>query len=214
MKTDQIRYYSQRAKEYEKIYTLPERQKNISEIKHFLKKSFSKKEVFEIACGTGYWTRFIGETAKSIFATDINASVLEIAQAKKYACPVQFKEADIFDLSFINKTFYSGFAGFIWSHILKQDLQNFIEQFLSKINKNGLVLFVDNTYVEGSSTPLDSTDDFGNTYQNRTLQSGSKFTVVKNYPTNSEILRLINPVGINLNIKKLDYFWILTFNKK
>ena len=50
MNTDQIQYYSQRAQEYKKIYSLPERQDNLSEIKEFLKEKFSKKEVFEIAC--------------------------------------------------------------------------------------------------------------------------------------------------------------------
>ena len=214
MNTNQIQYYSQRAKENEKIYTLPERQKNLSDITDFLKEKFSKKEIFEIACGTGYWTQFISETAKSIFATDINTSVLDIARSKKYSCPVKFQESDIFNLSLIDRTFNSGFAGFIWSHIHRQELPAFIVQFLSKINKGGLVVFIDNLYVEGSSTPLDQMDQFGDTYQNRKLENGDKFTVIKNYPTDSEIENLINPVGINININKLDYFWILTFNKK
>jgi SAM-dependent methyltransferase len=214
MNTDQIQYYSHRAKEYEKIYTLPERQKNLLEITGFLKENFSKKEVFEIACGTGYWTQFISETAKSIFSTDINTSVLDIARSKKYSCPVKFQESDLFNLSFIDQTFNSGFAGFIWSHIHKQKLPAFIIQFLSKINKGGLVVFLDNLFVEGSSTPLDQMDQFGNTYQTRKLENGEKYTVIKNFPTDLEIENLISHVGININIKKLDYFWILTFNKK
>jgi len=214
MNLDQNQYYSQRAQEYEKIYTLPERKKNLSEIKEFLKESFSEKEGFEIACGTGYWTQFISETAKSIFAMDINASVIKIAKSKKYSCPVQFQESDIFDLSSINQTFESGFAGFIWSHILKQELAKFIKNFLSKINKDGFVIFIDNTYVDGSSTPINRTDEYGNGYQERTLQDGRKFTVVKNYPTDEEIYELIQPVGSNIKIKILDYFWILTFHKK
>ena len=214
MNTDQIQYYSQRAKEYEKIYTLPERQKNLSEIAELLKAKFSKREVFEIACGTGYWTQFISESAKSVFSTDINTSVLDIARSKKYSCPVMFQKSDLFNLSFIDQTFNSGFAGFIWSHIHKQKLPVFIVQFLSKISRDGMVVFLDNLFVEGSSTPLDQMDQFGNTYQNRKLENGDKFTIIKNYPTDSEIENLISPVGENINIKKLDYFWILTFNKK
>lgn len=214
MNTDQILYYSQRAQEYEKIYTLPERQKNISEIKKFLKQSFFKKEVFEIACGTGYWTKYISETANLILSTDINESVLDIAKSNEYSCPVKVQKADTFDLSNISQTFNAGFAGFIWSHILKQELTEFINQFLSKINKDGLIIFIDNIYVEGNSTPLIEPDEHRNTYQKRKLENEECYTVVKNYPTDSEMVDLIGTVGKNINIKRLDYYWILSCNKK
>jgi len=214
MKINQIQYYSQRAKEYEKIYDLPERQKDLTQLKLFLKDSFSKKEVFEIACGTGYWTQYISETAKSIFATDINDSVLDIARLKKYSCPAQIHKVDIFHLSNLSQNFNSGFAGFIWSHILKQELTQFLNQFLLKINKNGLVVFVDNTYVKGNSTPLCSTDKYGNSFQKRKLKDGKSYTVIKNYPTDSEMKALINPIGKNIKIIRMEYYWILKFNKK
>jgi len=214
MKTEQILYYSQRAKEYEKIYNLPERQKNIAQIKQYLKNSFSKKEVFEIACGTGYWSQYISETAKSIFATDINDSVLDIARLKKYSCPAQIHKADIFHLSNLAQNFNSGFAGFIWSHILKQELPQFINHFLSKIQKDGFVVLVDNTFVKGSSTPVIKTDKHGNSFQNRKLKDGKSYTVIKNYPSDEEIRELIDPVGKDIKIIRLDYYWILTFYKE
>lgn len=214
MNNNQIQYYYQRAKEYEKIYQRPERQKDITKIKEFLKTSFSKKEVFEIACGTGYWTQYISETANSIFSTDINESVLDIARSKTYSCPVKFQESDVFDLSHICQTFNSGYAGFIWSHILKQQLPEFILQFLSKIEKDGFVVFTDNTYVDGNSTPLINTDKQGNTYQNRILENGESYTIIKNYPADSEIRKLIDAVGKNINIQRLNYYWLVTFIKK
>jgi len=214
MKTDQILYYSQRAKEYEKIYDLPERQYDLRRIKEFLEVSFTNKEVFEIACGTGYWTQYISETVKSIFSTDINESVLDIARSKKYACPVKIQNADVFNLSNLELNFNSGFAGFIWSHILKQELTQFLNQFLLKINKNGFVVFVDNTYVKGNSTPLCSTDKYGNSFQKRKLKDGKSYTVIKNYPTDSEMKALINPIGKNIKIIRMEYYWILKFNKK
>ncbi len=214
MNKDQILYYSQRAQEYEKIYDKPERQNDIYKITQYLKTTFNKNDVFEIACGTGYWTQYISKTANSIFATDINKSVIKIAKSKKYSCPVKFHETDIFNLSSINQTFNSGFAGFIWSHIAKQDLQSFVTHFLSKINKDGIVVFIDNLFVKNSSTPVESVDEYGNTYQKRRLENGSYHKVIKNFPTDSEIINLINPFGTNIDIKRLDYFWILQFNKK
>jgi len=147
MNIDQINYYSERAEEYERIYQKPERQEDLQKLRIILKDLFFAKSVFEIACGTGYWTQFISETAKSIFATDINETVLEIAQSKKYQSPTSFEKADIFNLTNANEKFDSGFGGFIWSHIPKQELDVFLSGIILNISPGGLVVFVDNQYV-------------------------------------------------------------------
>ena len=37
------------------------------------------------------------------------------------------------------------------------------------------MVFIDNRYVEGSSTPISARDDEGDTYQDRTLEDGARF---------------------------------------
>lgn len=182
MNTDQIRYYSERAHEYEKIYAKPERQHDLTTISKYLKDNFNNKQVVEIACGTGYWTRFISESAESIMASDINPKVLEIAKSKAYNCPVEFVIDDVYKPSPLNKSFDAGFAGFILSHIPKNDLPVFFNLFISKIQKGGSVIFIDNEYVKGNSTPISFTDNSGNSYQLRKLEDGSEHRVIKNYP--------------------------------
>src|SRR5687767_9901285 len=99
MNSDLIKYYSDRAKEYEKIYSRPERQHDLPRASDMLKQIFAGKQVLEIACGTGYWTERIAKTAKSILATDINESVIEIARAKNYSpAAVSFQTIDLFAL--------------------------------------------------------------------------------------------------------------------
>jgi 2-polyprenyl-3-methyl-5-hydroxy-6-metoxy-1,4-benzoquinol methylase len=214
MNKDQIQYYYERAKEYEQIYQKPERQEDLNKLKKILKDLFIAKSVLEIACGTGYWTQFISETAKSILATDINETVIEIARSKKYHCPTKFEKADIYNLTNENEEFDSGFGGFIWSHIPKQELNVFLSRFISNISQGGLVVFVDNQYVERSNTPIDSKDDFGNTYQIRKLSNGSNYKVMKNFPVDKEILDIINPIGRDIEIEKLTFFWVLKFKVK
>jgi len=214
MNKDQIQYYFERAKEYEQIYQKPERQEDLQRLQIILKDLFIAKSVFEIACGTGYWTQFISETAKSIFAADINETVIEIAQSKKYHSPITFEKADIYNLTNENEKFDSGFGGFIWSHIPKQKLDIFLSGFISNISPGGLVVFADNQYVDGSSTPIESKDDYGNTYQIRKLSNGSDYKVMKNFPVDKEILDIINPIGSEVEIEKLIYFWILKFKIK
>ena len=214
MNSDQIIYYSERAKEYEQIYQKEERQEDLKKLGIILKDLFFAKSVLEIACGTGYWTRIISEKAKSIFAVDINDSVLEIAQSKKYKAPVNFEKADIFNISKVDEIFDSGFGGFIWSHIPKQNLDVFLSGFLSKVSPGGLVVFVDNQYVEGSNSPIDSKDLYGNTYQLRKLSNKNSYKVMKNFPTDKEILEIVSPVSTQLKIDRLKYFWILKFRIK
>jgi ubiquinone/menaquinone biosynthesis C-methylase UbiE len=97
LNTDIVTYYRDRAKEYEEIYFKPERQEELKKLEDILKNVFKDKTVIEIACGTGYWTEKISETAKSIFATDINNLVLEVALSKKYSKNnVSFQNQDFF----------------------------------------------------------------------------------------------------------------------
>jgi len=214
MNKDQILYYSERAKEYERIYQKPERQEDLKQLRIILKDVFSEKSVFEIACGTGYWTEFISETAKTILATDINEAVIEIAKSKMYQTPVTFETADIYSLSHTKEKFDSGFGGFIWSHIPKQNLAGFLSGFTSNISKGGLIVFIDNQFVEGSNTPIDSEDEYGNTYQIRKLSDGTHHKVIKNFPIDSEIVNVVSPIGTEIEIERLNYFWILKFKIK
>lgn len=212
MNSDQIKYYSERAEEYEKIYSKPERQSDLAQISQYLKNQFRDKRVREIACGTGYWTRIISETAASIFAGDINSSVIKIAGSKVYECPVKFQTEDIFSLSDHHDQINAGFAGFIWSHILKDDLPRLLNKFLQLFNQGAEIIFIDNNFVEGSSTPLAEYDDAGNTYQVRKLEDGSEHKVLKNFPSDDELETAVKPYADEIEIKRLQYFWILKVN--
>jgi demethylmenaquinone methyltransferase/2-methoxy-6-polyprenyl-1,4-benzoquinol methylase len=215
MNKDQITYYSERAKEYEKIYDKPERQQDIPEIINYLEKQFYNKDLIEIACGTGYWTQHISKTAKHILATDINETVIDIAKSKVYERGnVKFQLADVFNLPDEIGRYEAGFGGFIWSHIPKRSLSLFLKKFLSVINSSGLLIFIDNNYVEGSSTPINYTDETGNIYQKRSLMDGSEYSIIKNFPTDEELLSLIKPEATDIEITRLEYYWAVKFHKK
>lgn len=209
MNSDIVAYYKDRAKEYEKIYNKPERQSELLLAAQILQQIFKNKEVFEIACGTGYWTEKIAETAKSILATDINSTVIEIAKLKNYSgAKVDFSIADIFNLANTYK-YESLFGGFIWSHIKRQDLNNFIDVTISVAGSGGTVVFMDNNYVAGSNLPVTDTDDLGNTYQTRVLENGTTHKVLKNFPTKKYIKQLLIGKVTDINFINLKYYWIL-----
>lgn len=183
MNDNLIKYYQDRAAEYDKIYAKRERQHDLQQAATLLQALFKAKDVLEIACGTGYWTERIAHTARSITATDINEAVLDIARHKTYNhTALNFVQADIYKLD-TGKKYESLFGGFIWSHIPLQELGRFIETVNAQVKDAGLVVMMDNIYVEGSNHPIAHTDEYGNTFQDRKLGDGSVHRVLKNFPS-------------------------------
>ena len=49
-------YYNKRLQEYETVYTKPECQADLNALLARLQTDVSRREVLELACGTGWWT--------------------------------------------------------------------------------------------------------------------------------------------------------------
>jgi len=193
-----IDYYAKRADEYERIYEKPERQNDLAILKKLFEKTLAGHDVFEIACGTGYWTQTVSQTAKSITATDINEEVLQIARAKKYNGGVNFQKADAFNLSFPQNNFTAGLAAAWWSHLRKSEIRDFLLQFHQQFSSGSLMVFMDNRFAPGSSTPISRTDDEGNTYQMRKLENGNEYEVLKNFPDEKEARKIIGNSAVEI----------------
>ncbi len=212
---EQVIYYQKRAKEYEQVYQKPERQTDLLAIKEYLSTQFLNNSVLEIACGTGYWTAILANPATSILATDINSEVLEIAQSKTYPKEnVVFQQQSIEDLTSVTNEFEGFFGGFIWSHLRKEDLCSFLQMAVNQVKKGAEVLFLDNKYVTGSSTPISRKDEAGNTFQTRTLNSGEQFEVLKNFPDAEELKLLVEEIGTDFEWIDFQYYWMVKFRKK
>lgn len=122
---DLVRYYAQRAGEYEKIYAKPERQHDLAIAARWLQSELAQRNVLEIGCGTGYWTKSLSATAKAILATDRNPEVLAIARAKQYPnSNITFALTDMRALPVANNFCEAIFGGFIWSHLPLQHLDD------------------------------------------------------------------------------------------
>lgn len=214
MNTDIVSYYKDRAKEYEKIYSKPERQEDFKIASTILQDIFANKHVLEIACGTGYWTEKIAETATSIFATDINETVIDIAKKKNFSDKqVSFELADIYNFPDYDK-FESLFGGFIWSHILLQDLDKFISTVNSLVSPGGTIVFMDNNFVEGSNHPITEKDELGNSFQTRKLEDNTTHLVLKNFPTEVFLRHKLKDIADDFKFFDLTYYWIMCYTTK
>jgi len=212
MSSDLRRYYADRAAEYDRVYQKPERQADLACLREALCARLKGQRVLEVACGTGYWTELIGRVAASVLATDVNPEVLAIAKARcEGIAGVRFVEADAYALTGVAGDFTAAFAGFWWSHIPKDRIPAFLSALHSMLPQGGWVIFVDNRYVPGSSTPIARTDADGNTYQNRRLQDGRSYEVLKNFPDEGEIRLLLGDAATQVQYEALTYYWLVAY---
>jgi len=202
-------YYARRAAEYEKIFDKPERQADLARMRSDIPALFEGRRVLEIACGTGYWTPLIAARARSVVALDYNEETLVIARSKAYPRGnVSFVRGDAYALPEWKEKFSACYAGFWWSHVPLSRADAFLRGLHQRLEPGAVVAFMDNRYVEGSSTPLSRRDAEGNTYQTRRLADGSTHEVLKNFPTP---LDLRERLGAEARVTEYDYYWVASY---
>lgn len=208
---DLVTYYARRAAEYERIYAKPERQEDLRALEARIRTMLSGRKVLELACGTGYWTELFATQAAQVSAMDLNEEVLEIARAKRNVAKVEFLRGSAYDIPDFGRRHDALFAGFWWSHVPLERLEAFLHEICCRIAPGGLFVFLDNRYVEGSSTPVSRRDAQGNGYQPRKLDDGSIYEVLKNFPDDAELLRCASAHGTEAKVEDFKYFWLLSW---
>ena len=212
MNQDLSSYYHNRAREYDKVYQIPEEQQDLADATTIFQQLFAQKNVLEIACGTGYWTEQISQTAASMLATDINESVIEIAKGRNLSSKVAFEVVDMFQLE-TEKRFDALFGGFIWSHILLQDLSKFLQKTVDILQPGGVFAFIDSKPVAGGyhdKRRITQTDAQGNTFQTRTLEDGTQHLVLKNFPTREFLEETLARISNDVRYTDLEHYWIVS----
>jgi demethylmenaquinone methyltransferase/2-methoxy-6-polyprenyl-1,4-benzoquinol methylase len=204
-------YYSARAARYDEIYLKVERQSDLSKIRNWLPSKFDRAHVLEIACGTGYWTQYIAPRAASLVAIDTAAETLSIAKARLDIPTVVFQIGDAYDLPKVPQNFNAAFAGFWFSHVPKSRIREFLKGLSNRLQPHSRVVFLDNLYVEGSSSRITEVDAEGNTYQTRQLANGSTYKVLKNFPTECEMHDAIQGIGRDAQWTCWDYYWAFEY---
>lgn len=208
-------YYAKRAAEYERVYAKPERQADLGRLRASVTALLAGRSVLEVACGTGYWTEAIALHAKAISAVDAADETLAIARSKRYpAGKAEFRQGDAYALPDFGRRHDALFGGFWWSHVPLARLDAFLAGATRAIAPGALVAFLDNRYVEGSSTPTSRRDAEGNTYQARKLDDGSSHEVLKNFPSEPDLIERASAHGMDAKVEWLDYYWLLVYRTR
>lgn len=207
-------YYAARAAEYERVYLKPGRQAELRRLEAEMPGWFAERDGLEVACGTGWWTPHAARQARSWCATDVNPQTLALAAAKPLPGCVRLHTVDAYSWAGLPAPaggFTAAFAGCWWSHLPRQRLPQWLQGLHQWLAPGACVVFLDNRWVEGDSTPLSRQDRHGNTYQQRRLDDGSWHEVLKNYPTAAEALACLGPRARHVQWQEHPHYWVLRY---
>jgi demethylmenaquinone methyltransferase/2-methoxy-6-polyprenyl-1,4-benzoquinol methylase len=204
-------YYAARATEYDKVYAKPERQADLRQIEQWLPSVLAGRSVLEVACGTGYWTQFFAPRCTRVVAVDSAPETIQVARSRVPPEKVEFVVGDAYSLPAQPTPLSAGFAGFWWSHIPHARVGEFLRGFHAALEPGAPVVVLDNRFVPGSSTPITEQDAEGNTYQTRLLSDGTSHRVLKNFPSERELLAAVSPFATGLRYREWEFYWALEY---
>ena len=122
---------------------------------------------------------------------------------------VQFVQGDAYALPALptlpTRPFDACFAGFWWSHVPRSRLPGFLRGLHATLRPGARVVFLDNRWVAGSSTPLADTDAEGNTFQCCRLR------VLKNFPTPDEVRAQVHGMASDVQLDTWPHDWALAY---
>ena len=209
-------YYAARARIHDEAagYLDEEAERLRAPIKERFRRHFAGRDVLEVACGTGYWTDVVAETANSVLATDVHASMVERARARcRDHSNVTFQVADAYDLDGVPDGFTAALAVWWWSHVPLGRLREFLSTLHGKLAPGAVVLFADELPYDRYPTRRDAD---GNHLEQRTLPDGRTFEVVKNFPTEEDIRRTLAGLAVHVEFEARpeENSWTVTYRTK
>ncbi|MES2298769.1 MAG: class I SAM-dependent methyltransferase [Pseudomonadota bacterium] len=226
MITDQsAQFYAKSASNHDRIYDKPERQHDLAEMRAKLAEVVRGHTVLELACGTGFWSAVMAQTAASVLATDINPEMLALAKLRAMpADKVALRQLDAWDLPAdlaeagahgpAHAPFTAVFIGFWWSHVKREEQERFLSLLRARLGKDLLLVLLDDAYVDGASPTVARTDLNGNTYHIHPTADGSRYEITKNYPSDSALRKKMASSVREIKIARLEYYWLLSCRLK
>jgi 2-polyprenyl-3-methyl-5-hydroxy-6-metoxy-1,4-benzoquinol methylase len=213
MTEEMTRYYARRAGEYERVYEIPAWQPGIAELRRRVTTLFAGRRVFEVACGTGYWTERLASVATSVHATDLNEETLALARARPYPRGnVTFATRDAYAPADGSARWDAGFAGLWLSHVDAARMDEFLDAFHSHLAHGAAVMAFDerdDPTRTARGTRVDAAT--GNRYEARRLENGERYEIVKNFIDESRLGRALGPRARRVVYDDLGRFWVATW---
>jgi demethylmenaquinone methyltransferase/2-methoxy-6-polyprenyl-1,4-benzoquinol methylase len=186
---DQVDYYRVRAGEFDQAYASREDLRSLDELAEGLPIA---RDVLELACGTGQWTRLLASRGHRETAVDAAPEMLAVARERTAGWDVEFVEADLFVWS-APRRFDTVFFAFWLSHVPPARFAAFWELVGTALRPGGLACFVDTGAGEAAGEEILVGQPAPSV--RRVLDDGSVHRIVKVFLDPEELARTLDGFG-------------------
>jgi demethylmenaquinone methyltransferase/2-methoxy-6-polyprenyl-1,4-benzoquinol methylase len=198
---EQVSYYRARAPEYDEWWARRGRyelgpdaarawQREIAMVEKALEEFGTCGDVLELASGTGWWTERLARRAATLTCVDAAPETLLHNRARLEAAglkPPRYIEADLFRWT-PDRQYDGVFFSFWLSHVPSADFASFWTMVRTALKPGGRVFVLDEP--AGGPYPTLETE-----FQQRQLNDGRRFTIVKLYYEPDELARKLAALG-------------------
>jgi SAM-dependent methyltransferase len=212
--TDEMsQYYAERAAEYDRVYSHPAWARDLPRLGERIGALFPGRRVFEVACGTGYWTQRLAGVAARVHAEDLSAETLALARRRTYApAAVTLAQHDAYVPGIGG--FDGGLAALWLSHVDLARMSEFLTAFHSRLDREAVVLMFDERDTPDRQAAASRLDASGNRYERRRLAGGREFEIVKNFFDGDGLARRLAAHGRDFAFEELERFWMLSYRAR
>ena len=210
---EQIRYYDDRAAEYEDLWFRRGRFDmgpdfnsawfhETSIVEAAVDAWDFRGNVLELACGSGLWTRRLAPRARRLVAVDSSVNMLELNRGRFGTPNVEYRQADLFTWEPVEgERFDAAFVGFFISHIPPDRFVGFWERLADWLNPGGAVFLVDDAAGPDRPYSGDAVLDGPAFAHRRRLADGREYTIVKRFYEPAELMAALDAVGWEADIQ-------------
>ncbi len=216
--TQQLAYYEARAREYDEWFLRKGRYDRgpeatqawfdeVDQVRSRIRERLHGSAVVEFAAGTGNWTPQLLEQFDSVTVVDGSSAMLDVHRAKVPNPRVDRIEADLFDWE-PPQRFDAVFFGFWLSHVPRERVEEFFTLVERSLNPGGRFFLVDSLYAQESTARDHELRDRDSDVQERRLNDGRSFEIVKVFYTPEDLAKRLEPIGWQTDLHATDRFFV------
>jgi ubiquinone/menaquinone biosynthesis C-methylase UbiE len=209
LRQSMLRYYDERASEYEEAYVRGTGTASIPDPDVFRREAslltgvverFARGRIIDLACGTGHWLPHYAGRCSSITLLDQSGKMLDESRKKTKALGITDRctlvQADVLDHAFGERAYDCALVGFLLSHLTEEEERLVFEKLGRMLDTAGRFLIFDSAW-----SPERARFNAKIERQERRLNDGTRFEIYKRYFDRQDIDGWATKYGVRLAIE-------------
>jgi SAM-dependent methyltransferase len=209
LRRSMLRYYDERAAEYEEVFVLGTGSASIRDPHVFrtevpllgdIIERFAHGRLIDLACGTAFWLPHYAPRCSTITLFDQSERMLGEARRKAAALGIDGRcssvHGDFFDHAFDRAAYDSAFVGFFLSHLTEEQEAVLFAALRNMLCPSGRFLILDSAWNTERARFNQKIE-----HQQRRLNDGTPFEIYKRYCDRHDIRGWDRKYGVTINIE-------------